>query len=96
VYAHLLTLDAEVKAGSRVSQGDTIGFVGMTGWATGPHLHYEFRVADQPRDPMSAAVPNASPLTAERLPEFRAAITPLVDSLSLARSLPSSALASTE
>ncbi len=68
----------------------------MTGWATGPHLHYEFRVADQPRDPMSAAVPNASPLTAERLPEFRAAITPLVDSLALARSLPSSALASTE
>jgi len=96
VYGHLSTFAAEVKAGSRVSQGDTIGFVGMTGWATGPHLHYEFRVADQPRDPMSAAVPNASPLTAERLPEFRAAITPLVDSLSLARSLPSSALASTE
>jgi murein DD-endopeptidase MepM/ murein hydrolase activator NlpD len=96
VYGHLSRFADDVKAGSRVSQGDTIGFVGMTGWATGPHLHYEFRVADQPQDPMSAAVPNASPLSAERLPEFRAAILPLVDSLALARSLPSSALASTE
>ena len=96
VYGHLSKFAEQLKTGSRVSQGDTIGFVGMTGWATGPHLHYEFRIADQPRDPMSAAVPNASPLSAERLPEFRAAIAPLVDSLALARSLPSSALASTE
>ena len=96
VYGHLSKFADELKVGSRVSQGDTIGFVGSTGWATGPHLHYEFRVADQPRDPMSAAVPNASPLSAERLPEFRAAIAPLVDSLALARSLPSAALASTE
>jgi len=96
VYGHLSKFADELRAGARVSQGDTIGFVGMTGWATGPHLHYEFRVAGEPRDPMSAAVPNASPLSAERLPEFRAAIAPLVDSLSLARSLPSAALASTE
>jgi len=96
VYGHMSKFADDLKAGSRVSQGDTIGFVGMTGWATGPHLHYEFRVADQPQDPMSAAVPNASPLSAERLPEFRAAIAPLVDSIALARSLPSAALASTE
>jgi murein DD-endopeptidase MepM/ murein hydrolase activator NlpD len=96
VYGHLSKFADDLKVGTRVSQGDTIGFVGMTGWATGPHLHYEFRVADQPRDPMSAAVPNASPLSAERLPEFRAAIAPLVDSLALARSLPSATLASTQ
>ena len=97
VYGHLSKFADELKAGTRVAQGDTIGFVGMTGWATGPHLHYEFRVAGEPRDPMTAAaVPDASPLSAERLPEFRAAIAPLVDSLALARSLPSSALASTE
>ncbi len=96
VYGHLSKFADALKVGSRVSQGDTIGFVGMTGWATGPHLHYEFRIADQPRDPMSAAVPNASPLAAERLPEFRAAIAPLVDSLALASSLPSRALASAE
>lgn len=96
VYGHLSKFADQLRTGTRVAQGDTIGFVGMTGWATGPHLHYEFRIADQPRDPMSAAVPNASPLAAERLPEFRAAIAPLVDSLALARSLPSAALASTE
>jgi len=96
VYGHMSRFADDIKVGSRVGQGDTIGFVGMRGWATGPHLHYEFRVGDQPVDPMSAAAPNASPLSAERLPEFRAAILPLVDSLALARSLPSTALASTE
>jgi murein DD-endopeptidase MepM/ murein hydrolase activator NlpD len=97
VYGHLSKFADELKPGTRVLQGDTIGFVGMTGWATGPHLHYEFRVAGEPRDPMTAsAVPDASPLNAERLPEFRAAIAPLVDSLALARSLPGAALASTE
>jgi murein DD-endopeptidase MepM/ murein hydrolase activator NlpD len=96
VYGHLSKFAADLKVGSRLSQGDTIGFVGMTGWATGPHLHYEFRVAGEPRDPMSAAVPTAVPLSAERLPEFRAAIGPLVDSLALARSLPSAVLASAE
>jgi len=96
VYGHLSRFAMSLKAGMRVMQGDTIGFVGMTGWATGPHLHYEFRIADQPRDPMSAAVPAASPLTADRLPAFKEAVAPLVDSLALARSLPSSALASVE
>ena len=95
-YGHLRGFAKSTRRGARVDIGQTIGFVGMTGWATGPHLHYEFRVADQPRDPMSAAVPNASPLSGERLPEFRAAIAPLVDSLALARSLPSTALASTQ
>lgn len=96
VYGHMSKFADDIKVGSRVGQGDTIGFVGMTGLATGPNVHYEFRVGDQPVDPMSAAVPNASPLSAERLPEFRAAILPLVDALALARSLPSAALASTE
>ena len=92
VYAHLSRFAADLKAGAKVSQGDTIGFVGMTGWATGPHLHYEFRIADQPHDPMSASLPAASPLTPERLPAFMATIAPLKDSLALARTLPSAAL----
>ncbi len=96
VYGHLSRFATSLKAGDKVSQGDTIGFVGMTGWATGPHLHYEFRVADQPRDPMSAEIPTASPLTAERLPAFKEAIAPLAESLALARSLPSSVLASVD
>jgi len=96
VYGHLSRFADNLKSGARVSQGDTIGFVGMTGWATGPHLHYEFRVAGEPRDPMSAGLPTASPLTAERLPAFRAAIEPLAESLALARSLPSAALAASD
>ena len=96
VYGHLSRFAPDLKAGARVAQGETIGYVGMTGWATGPHLHYEFRIADQPRDPMSLALPTADPVTAERMPAFKAAIEPLADSLALARSLPSAALAASE
>ena len=49
VYAHLSRID--VKKGQRVSQSQQLGAVGMTGWATGPHLHFEFRVAGQQKDP---------------------------------------------
>lgn len=52
-YAHLSRLD--VKRGQRVEQGQQIGAVGATGWATGPHLHFEFRVRGQVQDPMSIA-----------------------------------------
>ena len=53
VYAHLSRID--VHKGQSIDQGDTIGAVGATGWATGPHLHFEFRVAGEPQDPMSIA-----------------------------------------
>ena len=59
VYAHLNRID--VRRGERVAQNDTIGFVGQTGWATGPHLHYEFRIAGKPRNPFSIALPAALP-----------------------------------
>jgi murein DD-endopeptidase MepM/ murein hydrolase activator NlpD len=52
-YAHLSRID--VRRGQRVDQSQSIGAVGATGWATGPHLHFEFRVRGQVQDPMSIA-----------------------------------------
>jgi murein DD-endopeptidase MepM/ murein hydrolase activator NlpD len=53
LYAHLNTID--VKVGQRIEQGQTVGGVGSTGWATGPHLHFEFRVKGVHQDPMLVA-----------------------------------------
>jgi murein DD-endopeptidase MepM/ murein hydrolase activator NlpD len=53
LYAHLSRID--VRKGQRVAQGDHVGAVGMTGWTTGPHLHFEFRVNGQHRDPLVMA-----------------------------------------
>jgi murein DD-endopeptidase MepM/ murein hydrolase activator NlpD len=53
LYAHLNRVD--VAAGQRLEQGDKVGAVGATGWATGPHLHFEFRVAGQHQDPRQMA-----------------------------------------
>jgi len=96
VYGHMSRFAPTLKTGDKVAQGDTIGFVGATGWATGPHLHYEFRIADKPHDPLALDLPVAEPVTPERLAAFREGIAPLVDSLMLARSLPGAALASRE
>ncbi|WP_151638853.1 M23 family metallopeptidase [Noviherbaspirillum aerium] len=70
-YAHMSRFAAGLQKGAKVNQGEVIGYVGSTGWSTGPHLHYEFRVNNQPRDPMSIDVPNAQPLAAADLQRFR-------------------------
>jgi murein DD-endopeptidase MepM/ murein hydrolase activator NlpD len=81
LYAHLSRI--AVRTGTKVAQNDTIGFVGQTGWATGPHLHYEFRIGGQARNPLSIAMPAALPVTAAELPAFRAHATPLLARLEL-------------
>lgn len=72
LYAHLSRFGAGIRQGMRVSQGDTIGHVGATGMATGPHLHYEFRVAGTHRNPLAMTLPSAPPLAKAQLPAFRA------------------------
>src|SRR5947207_7652507 len=81
VYAHLSRI--AVRRGARIAQNDTIGFVGQTGWATGPHLHYEFRIGGEARNPFSIALPAALPLPAAQFAGFRAQAEPLVARLNL-------------
>ncbi|MES2687692.1 MAG: M23 family metallopeptidase [Pseudomonadota bacterium] len=70
VYAHLSKIS--VQRGQTVSQGQTIGLVGATGWATGPHLHFEFRVNGAHQDPMTIARQSETiPLSAAAMPAFR-------------------------
>ena len=70
VYAHLSRMD--VKKGQTVEQGQTIGAVGATGWATGPHLHFEFRVNGEHQDPQTIAQQSeaAAPVSAAARPAF--------------------------
>jgi murein DD-endopeptidase MepM/ murein hydrolase activator NlpD len=70
LYGHLSRFAAGLRAGTHVKQGDVIGYVGHTGWATGPHLHYEFRVAGIYQDPLRVALPKAEPVAARLRGEF--------------------------
>jgi murein DD-endopeptidase MepM/ murein hydrolase activator NlpD len=69
LYAHLSRY-AERKVGTRVKQGDVIGYVGMSGLASGPHLHYEYRVNGVHRNPRTVQLPPADPVPAEYHQEF--------------------------
>lgn len=70
VYAHMSRFAEGLHKGDKVQQGEVIGYVGATGWATGPHLHYEFRVDNVPRDPLTVDIPNAQPLAGADLQRF--------------------------
>jgi murein DD-endopeptidase MepM/ murein hydrolase activator NlpD len=63
LYAHLNTFEDGIRVGQKINQGDVLGDVGRTGWATGPHLHYEFRIDGAPTDPLSSDLPIASTLS---------------------------------
>lgn len=62
VYAHMSRFNPKLKVGNKVKQGDVIGYVGSTGISTGPHLHYEFRIANKPVDPMTVKIPRVKAL----------------------------------
>ncbi len=70
-YAHMSRIAPGIRKGARVSQGDVIGYVGTSGWSTGPHLHYEFRVNNDARDPNSIVAPQAQMLTGTSFHQFR-------------------------
>lgn len=82
-YGHLSRFASGIRKGARVQQGELVGLVGQTGWATGPHLHYEFRVNNQHRNPLTIAFPAAQPVAAEHMAAFRAVASPLAARLDL-------------
>ena len=71
LYGHMSSF-GKIKVGQRISQGTVIGRVGMTGLASGPHLHYEFRINGVHRNPLSITMPPAEPLSGAALASFRA------------------------
>ena len=83
LYAHLDSFAPEVQAGMRVRQGELIGFVGRTGWATGPHLHYELRLDGKPVNPEEAGVVAAEMEKPERVSAFRVQTAPANRTLDL-------------
>ena len=85
VYAHLSRFAKGLRKGKRVNQGDIIGYVGSTGLATGPHLHYEFRVKGIQRNPLRVVMPAAIPLAAKNIPAFNKSTKPLMVRLNMLR-----------
>jgi len=69
-YAHLSGFAKGLRKGQRIAQGTVIGYVGATGLATGPHLHYEFRIGGVHQNPLRVAMPEAPPITLEQKPKF--------------------------
>ncbi len=73
-YGHMSRFVKGQHVGEHVRQGEVIGYVGMTGLATGPHLHYEFRVNGVQRNPQSVTLPKPQPLPAAQLARFKAQV----------------------
>ena len=83
LYAHMSKFRGKVKNGSRVKQGQVIGYVGKSGLATGPHLHYEFRVNGVHRNPLKVKLPAAEPIAKQYRADFTKQSAPLLARLDL-------------
>jgi len=83
-YGHLSRYARGLRNGSRVSQGEIIAYVGSTGLATGPHLHYEFRVNGAQRNPLTVAMPAAEPVAPKHKAAFDAVAAEMTVRLALA------------
>lgn len=85
VYGHLSKFAKGLRRGQRVAQGEVIGYVGMTGMTSGPHLHYEFRLDGQQRDPMRIALPDAKPIDSANKTAFQSVANDFLARLELLR-----------
>lgn len=81
LYAHMNQFRRGVRSGSKVKQGQTIGYVGSSGLATGPHLHYEFHVNGSVRNPVTVDLPKASSIAQSEMERFQTQVQPLVAQL---------------
>ena len=81
VYGHLSRFAKGTRAGAHITQGQVIAYVGMTGLATGPHLHYEYRVNGVFKNPQTVPLPDASPIEARFREDFLAKSAPLLATL---------------
>ncbi|MEO6967640.1 MAG: peptidoglycan DD-metalloendopeptidase family protein [Rhodanobacteraceae bacterium] len=77
-YGHMSRFASDERLGQHVRQGQVIGYVGMTGLATGPHLHYEFRVDDVQRNPLTVTLPKPEPLSGTAMAQFKRQNSPLL------------------
>jgi murein DD-endopeptidase MepM/ murein hydrolase activator NlpD len=85
-YGHMRNFASGIRAGSRVAMGSTIGYVGMTGWATGPHLHFEIRINGVARDPkLALQSKSGEPIPADERSLFQRMRTQTLASLNEAR-----------
>ncbi|MGF6916864.1 peptidoglycan DD-metalloendopeptidase family protein [Paraburkholderia sp. 40] len=76
-FAHLSHFAKGLRSGSRVMRDQVIGYVGKTGWATGPHLHFEVHVNDVPQDPLKVDLPQKRSLAADELRQFESRVAQL-------------------
>lgn len=81
LYGHLSRFRSGLSTGSSIKQGQVIGYVGMTGLATGPHLHYEFRIDGVHHNPLTVKLPGAEPLNKADLADFRQKAVSLIGKL---------------
>jgi len=95
LYAHLKTYNRKLKVGTKVKQGQTIAYVGKSGLATGPHLHYEFRVNGTHRNPLTVKLPVSSPVPKRYMADFELTTTPVFAQLELVTRSQQIALADT-
>ncbi|MCK6372379.1 MAG: peptidoglycan DD-metalloendopeptidase family protein [Gammaproteobacteria bacterium] len=84
LYGHLSAFARNLRVGQKVSQGTVIGYVGATGLATAPHLHYEYRLNGRHLNPRTVPLPNAAPLASEERERFMRATAPLLRQLDVA------------